>query len=179
MPIERHTRILVTSPDGTPIRVTADRRRTSTGRGSSMATAADWQQLADTSAAHVTSYVIDRRGHGSSGDEAAYTIDHEHEARGLRRSGSLVRTRSSWVTPRRTRRCRAPPCTQDPRTLMIVRSCTPRSKSSVAAVWRASWSRPSRTPAALSSFFQWSQSVRGFSARPISSLKIHPSSTHS
>ena len=59
---------------------------------------------------------------------------------------------------------------------MIVRSCTPRSRSTVAAVWRASWSRPSRTPAALSSFFQLSQSVRGFSARPISSLKIHPSS---
>jgi hypothetical protein len=32
---------------------------------------------------------------------------------------------------------------------MIVRSCTPRSRSTVAAVWRASWSRPSRTPGSL------------------------------
>jgi hypothetical protein len=47
---------------------------------------------------------------------------------------------------------------------MIARSVTPRSSSTVAAVWRASWSRASRTPASATSFFQRSQSVRGLSA---------------
>ena len=62
---------------------------------------------------------------------------------------------------------------------MIVRSCTPSSRRSVAAVWRASWRRPSRTPAVASRRFQPSQSVRGLTARPVSSAKIHPSSDQS
>ena len=49
----------------------------------------------------------------------------------------------------------------------------------VAAVWARRGVGHPVPLTALSSFFQLSQSVRGFSARPISSLKIHPSSTHS
>ncbi|MDV9171296.1 alpha/beta hydrolase [Streptomyces sp. W16] len=71
----------VTSTDGTRISVTV------TGRGGrplvlvhgSLGTSADWQRVADGLADHMTTYAIDRRGHGSSGDAAHYTVERERD----------------------------------------------------------------------------------------------------
>jgi pimeloyl-ACP methyl ester carboxylesterase len=68
------------SADGTRIAVTA------TGRGrplvvspGALCTAQDWQPLADVLASHVTTYAVDRRGHGASGDGTDFSIDREQE----------------------------------------------------------------------------------------------------
>jgi pimeloyl-ACP methyl ester carboxylesterase len=70
----------VTSTDGTRISVTV------TGRGrplvlvhGSLSTAADWQRVADSLADHMTTYAIDRRGYGSSGDAARYSVERERD----------------------------------------------------------------------------------------------------
>ena len=70
----------VVSADGTEIAVTV------TGRGAplvvapgSLATAEHWQGLADALGARMTTYVLDRRGHGRSGDGPEYSMDHEQD----------------------------------------------------------------------------------------------------
>ena len=70
----------VTSTDGTRISVTV------TGRGrplvlvhGSLSTAADWQRVADSLADHMTTYAIDRRGYGSSGDAARCSVERERD----------------------------------------------------------------------------------------------------
>ena len=70
----------VTSADGTTIAVTV------TGQGrplvvspGSLSTAQDWQALADVLAPHVTTYAVDRRGHGASGDNADFSIEREQQ----------------------------------------------------------------------------------------------------
>jgi pimeloyl-ACP methyl ester carboxylesterase len=70
----------VTSADGTTIAVTV------TGHGSplvvspgSLSTARDWQSLADALAPHVTTYAVDRRGYGASGDDPDFHIDREQD----------------------------------------------------------------------------------------------------
>ena len=70
----------VTSTDGTRISVTV------TGRGrplvlvhGSLSTAADWQRVADSLADHMTTYAIDRRGYGNSGDTARYSVERERD----------------------------------------------------------------------------------------------------
>ncbi|MCX5243298.1 alpha/beta fold hydrolase [Streptomyces prunicolor] len=70
----------VTSADGTRISVTV------TGQGrplvlvhGSLSTSADWQRVADSLADHMTTYAIDRRGYGSSGDAAAYSVERERD----------------------------------------------------------------------------------------------------
>jgi pimeloyl-ACP methyl ester carboxylesterase len=70
----------VTSADGTKIAVTI------TGQGrplvvspGSLAAAEDWQLLANVLAEQVTTYAVDRRGHGSSADNADFSIEREQE----------------------------------------------------------------------------------------------------
>jgi pimeloyl-ACP methyl ester carboxylesterase len=70
----------VTSADGTTIAVTV------TGHGrplvvspGSLSTASDWQPLADALAPHVTTYAVDRRGHGASGDHPEFSIEREQQ----------------------------------------------------------------------------------------------------
>ena len=70
----------VTSADGTKIAVTI------TGDGpplvvcpGSLATARDWQMVARALAPRMTTYAIDRRGHGDSGDSPAYRLEREQE----------------------------------------------------------------------------------------------------
>ena len=70
----------VTSADGTTIAVTV------TGHGrplvvspGSLSTASDWQSLADVLAPDFTTYAVDRRGHGASGDNSDFHIDREQE----------------------------------------------------------------------------------------------------
>lgn len=41
----------------------------------SLSTSADWQRLAD----HTTAHAIDRRGYGSSGDAAHYSVERERD----------------------------------------------------------------------------------------------------
>jgi pimeloyl-ACP methyl ester carboxylesterase len=69
-----------TSADGTRIAVTA----TGSGRPlvvspGALCTAQDWQPLADVLASHVTTYAVDRRGHGASGDGPDFSIEREQE----------------------------------------------------------------------------------------------------
>jgi pimeloyl-ACP methyl ester carboxylesterase len=45
----------------------------------SLSTASDWQSLADVLAPHVTTYAVDRRGHGASGDHPDYSIECEQQ----------------------------------------------------------------------------------------------------
>lgn len=73
-------RELVTSADGTKLAVTI------TGGGpplvvcpGSLATARDWQRVARALAPRITTYALDRRGHGSSGDDPVYSLDHEQD----------------------------------------------------------------------------------------------------
>ncbi|MET7303465.1 alpha/beta hydrolase [Embleya sp. NPDC005575] len=73
-------REIVTSADGTAIAVSI------TGDGpplvvcpGSLSTAADWQAVADELAPIATTYAIDRRGHGASGDGAEYALAREQE----------------------------------------------------------------------------------------------------
>jgi hypothetical protein len=54
---------------------------------------------------------------------------------------------------------------------IIVVSLTPSRSRTVAAVCRASWSLPSRTPASTRSSFQRVQSVRGLMGSPVSVAK--------
>jgi pimeloyl-ACP methyl ester carboxylesterase len=70
----------VTSADGTKLAVTV------TGEGpplvvcpGSLATARDWQLVARALAPRLTTYALDRRGHGSSGDHPAYSLDREQD----------------------------------------------------------------------------------------------------
>jgi pimeloyl-ACP methyl ester carboxylesterase len=70
----------VASADGTAIAVTV------TGRGrplvvshGSLESAPFWQVLAEILAPQVTTYAVDRRGHGASGDNRAYAIEREQE----------------------------------------------------------------------------------------------------
>src|SRR6201999_3129162 len=70
----------VTSADGTEIAVTI------TGAGpplvvcpGSLATARDWQLVARALAPRMTTYALDRRGHGNSGDAPAYSLDREQD----------------------------------------------------------------------------------------------------
>src|ERR1700761_9690844 len=70
----------VTSADGTQIAVTI------TGDGpplvvcpGSLATARDWQLVARALAPRMTTYAVDRRGHGNSGDDPAYSLDREQD----------------------------------------------------------------------------------------------------
>jgi len=73
-------RELVTSADGTKLAVTV------TGDGpplvvcpGSLATARDWQMVARALAPRLTTWALDRRGHGSSGDDPAYSLDREQD----------------------------------------------------------------------------------------------------
>jgi len=59
---------------------------------------------------------------------------------------------------------------------IAVRSGTPRTRSSVAAVCLASCSRPSRTPASFSSAFHLWLSEFGFNGLPMGDVKSHSSS---
>ncbi|WP_376776147.1 alpha/beta fold hydrolase [Nonomuraea jabiensis] len=68
----------MTSTDGTEIAVTV------TGQGRPLVVSAgalnaaqDWQILADLLAPHFTTYAIDRRGRGASGDNSEHTIQRE------------------------------------------------------------------------------------------------------
>jgi pimeloyl-ACP methyl ester carboxylesterase len=70
----------VTSADGTQIAVTI------TGDGpplvvcpGSLATARDWQLVARALAPLMTTYAVDRRGHGNSGDDPAYSLEREQD----------------------------------------------------------------------------------------------------
>lgn len=70
----------VTSADGTKIAVTV------TGQGrplvvspGALNAAQDWQLLADVVAPHLTTYAVDRRGHGTSGDSPDHSIEREQE----------------------------------------------------------------------------------------------------
>jgi pimeloyl-ACP methyl ester carboxylesterase len=70
----------VTSADGTKIAVTI------TGEGpplvacpGSLATARDWQLVARALAPRMTTYALDRRGHGDSGDSPAYSLQQEQD----------------------------------------------------------------------------------------------------
>jgi pimeloyl-ACP methyl ester carboxylesterase len=70
----------VTSADGTKISVSI------TGTGpplvvspGSLATAEDWQFVADALAPRMTSYAVDRRGHGASRDSPSFSIEREQE----------------------------------------------------------------------------------------------------
>ncbi|MFI9173648.1 alpha/beta fold hydrolase [Streptomyces lincolnensis] len=70
----------VTSADGTAIAVTV------TGQGrplvvspGALCTAQDWQLLADVLAPHMSTYAVDRRGHGASGDSPDFSIEREQE----------------------------------------------------------------------------------------------------
>ena len=70
----------VTSADGTMIAVTV------TGHGrplvvspGSLSTAQDWQPVADALAPHFTTYAVDRRGHGASGDNPDFSIEREQQ----------------------------------------------------------------------------------------------------
>jgi pimeloyl-ACP methyl ester carboxylesterase len=75
LPVRRQP---VTSADGTKLAVTV------TGDGpplvvcpGSLATARDWQMVARALAPRMTTYALDRRGHGDSGDDPAYSLDHD------------------------------------------------------------------------------------------------------
>lgn len=70
----------VTSADGTKIAVTV------TGQGrplvvspGALNAAQDWQLLADELAPHLTTFAVDRRGHGASGDAPGHGIEREQE----------------------------------------------------------------------------------------------------
>jgi pimeloyl-ACP methyl ester carboxylesterase len=70
----------VTSADGTEIAVTV------TGDGpplvvcpGSLATARDWQLVARALAPRMTTYALDRRGHGTSGDDPEYSLERERD----------------------------------------------------------------------------------------------------
>ncbi|MGN9758148.1 alpha/beta fold hydrolase [Streptomyces sp. SD31] len=70
----------VTSADGTAIGVTV------TGQGrplvvspGALCAAQDWQLLADVLAPHMTTYAVDRRGHGAGGDSSDFDIEREQE----------------------------------------------------------------------------------------------------
>jgi pimeloyl-ACP methyl ester carboxylesterase len=70
----------VTSADGTKIAVTV------TGDGpplvvcpGSLATARDWQLVARALAPRMTTYALDRRGHGTSGDDPEYSLEREQD----------------------------------------------------------------------------------------------------
>jgi pimeloyl-ACP methyl ester carboxylesterase len=70
----------VTSADGTEIAVTV------TGAGpplvvcpGSLATARDWQLVARALAPRMTTYALDRRGHGTSGDDPEYSLEREQD----------------------------------------------------------------------------------------------------
>jgi pimeloyl-ACP methyl ester carboxylesterase len=70
----------VTSADGTKLAVTI------TGDGpplvvcpGSLATARDWQLVARALAPRMTTYALDRRGHGHSGDDPDYSLDREQD----------------------------------------------------------------------------------------------------
>jgi pimeloyl-ACP methyl ester carboxylesterase len=70
----------VTSADGTKIAVTI------TGEGpplvacpGSLATARDWRMVARALAPRMTTYAVDRRGHGDSGDGTAYGLGREQD----------------------------------------------------------------------------------------------------
>jgi pimeloyl-ACP methyl ester carboxylesterase len=70
----------VTSADGTRICVTV------TGDGpplvvcpGALAVAEDWQAVADTLAPRMSTYAVDRRGHGASGDGPVFSIEREQE----------------------------------------------------------------------------------------------------
>ena len=70
----------VTSADGTEIAVTV------TGDGpplvvcpGSLATARDWQLVARALAPRMTTYALDRRGHGTSGDDPEYSLEREQD----------------------------------------------------------------------------------------------------
>ena len=70
----------VTSKDGTRIAVTI----TGSGRPlvispGALNSAADWQLLADALAPHLTTYAVDRRGHGASGDAPDHRLEREQE----------------------------------------------------------------------------------------------------
>lgn len=69
-----------TSKDGTRIAVTV------TGRGRALVispgalnAAPDWQILADLLAPHLTTYAVDRRGHGASGDGPDHSLEREQQ----------------------------------------------------------------------------------------------------
>ena len=73
-------RLHVSSADGTQIAVTV------TGDGpplvvcpGSIATARDWQLVARALAPRMTTYAVDRRGHGASGDAPVYSLEHEQD----------------------------------------------------------------------------------------------------
>src|ERR1700753_68112 len=70
----------VTSADGTQLAVTV------TGDGpplvvcpGSLATARDWQLVPRERSPRLTTYALDRRGHGRSGDDPAYSLDREQD----------------------------------------------------------------------------------------------------
>lgn len=70
----------VISADGTKIAVTV------TGEGrplvispGALNAAQDWQLFADTLAPHLTTYTVDRRGHGASGDGPEFSIEREQD----------------------------------------------------------------------------------------------------
>ena len=76
----QHRQTFVASADGTKIAVAV------TGRGrplvvspGALNAAQDWQPLADVLAPHLTTYAVDRRGHGSSGDTLDHSIEREQE----------------------------------------------------------------------------------------------------
>jgi pimeloyl-ACP methyl ester carboxylesterase len=54
-------------------------RPPASGFARALCTAHDWQPLADVLASHVTTYAVDRRGHGASGDGTDFSIDREQE----------------------------------------------------------------------------------------------------
>ena len=63
-------------------------------------------------------------------------------------------------------------------TSMAARSGTPSRSSTVAAVWRASCSRASRTSASRRSRFHSLRSIVGSIGRPVACANIQPSSSH-
>jgi pimeloyl-ACP methyl ester carboxylesterase len=80
MTIHNSLRTHVISADGTTIAVNI------TGQGrplvvvpGSLSHADDWQLVADILAPHLTSYAVDRRGHGASGDHPDFSIEREQE----------------------------------------------------------------------------------------------------
>jgi pimeloyl-ACP methyl ester carboxylesterase len=78
--MDNSSRTHLASADGTTIAVVV------TGRGrplvvspGSLSTAQDWQPLADVLAPHFTTYAVDRRGHGASGDNPDFSIEREQQ----------------------------------------------------------------------------------------------------
>jgi pimeloyl-ACP methyl ester carboxylesterase len=77
-------RLPVTSADGTRLAVTITGPATGGGPPlvvgpGSLATARDWQLVARALASRMTTYALDRRGHGNSGDHPAYSLGHEQD----------------------------------------------------------------------------------------------------